>query len=319
MVANLLDALLCRLTGQVVGDQAEAFQIVEGRFELLVEERQPVLHAGVAAAFADRLVKGVITSGSAEEREIVAAKAADRVLGQHHLAHGVEFERAALADRALGDRVEGPHRLERVAEEIEPERLLAARYEDVENAAPHRIFADFANRRHALEAVLGQARGDILHRDAVARLAENAMAESTSRRRHLLQERVDRDKHDRRVRRLPVGDEPAERRKTTGRRLGARRDPVIGQAVPARQRQDRNFRCDETQHLLQIEHLLPVRDHVCDRMAGARHLGKQERLDTGRHTGKRRGSGEPLEQIGRKSFDHSDAIASLSRREKSGR
>ena len=57
-------------------------QVVEQRLQPLVEERQPVLHAGEAAAFADRLVERVAAGDGAEGVAVILAEAADRLLGQ---------------------------------------------------------------------------------------------------------------------------------------------------------------------------------------------------------------------------------------------
>ena len=58
-----------------------------------------------------------------------------------HLAGGIDGQPLQLPGRALRVRIEGPDRFQRVAEEIEPDRLRGARREEVDDAAAHRVFA----------------------------------------------------------------------------------------------------------------------------------------------------------------------------------
>ena len=80
-------ALAERLARQMVEHDRRAGQIVEERVEPLVEERQPVLHAGKAAALADGGIERVVARRRAEGRDVAAAEAADRLGRQRHLAH----------------------------------------------------------------------------------------------------------------------------------------------------------------------------------------------------------------------------------------
>ena len=67
----------------MVDDDGRFRQVVEQRLQLLVEERQPVLHAGEAPAFAHRLVERIGAEHRAEGGAVILAEAADRLLGQH--------------------------------------------------------------------------------------------------------------------------------------------------------------------------------------------------------------------------------------------
>ncbi|MNI60538.1 hypothetical protein D3C73_1157630 [compost metagenome] len=67
VVDDELGTLGRRLACRVVGDNAEAREIIKSRFQLLVKQRQPVLHADITAAFRDSLIKRVITGRSAEQ------------------------------------------------------------------------------------------------------------------------------------------------------------------------------------------------------------------------------------------------------------
>ena len=129
IVLHLREALAGRIVDQRVEDHRHARQVVEQRVEVVVEERQPVLHAGIAPALADRLVEPVVAGRRAEGRHIGLPEAPDALGGELDLAHRHEIEGAQRADRALGLRIEGADRFERVAEEVEADRVGQARRE----------------------------------------------------------------------------------------------------------------------------------------------------------------------------------------------
>src|SRR5665647_3044425 len=52
-------------------------EIVEHAFERIVEQRQPVLHARIAAALAHRFVQQIVWGGCTEFRHIAGAEAAE--------------------------------------------------------------------------------------------------------------------------------------------------------------------------------------------------------------------------------------------------
>ena len=66
MVADLRQPVGERLLGEMADDDGDVRQVIEQRLELLVEERQPVLHAGEAPAFAHRLVERIWAQNRAE-------------------------------------------------------------------------------------------------------------------------------------------------------------------------------------------------------------------------------------------------------------
>ena len=125
-----------------------------------MEQRQPVLHAGVAAALADRLVENILAPRRAEAADVVAAETGDRLLRQHHLAHRHQIQLLHRRGGALALRIKGTHGLQRVAEEVEADRGFRTRREEIENAAAHRIFAGLAHGRRAGKAVQLQPGGD---------------------------------------------------------------------------------------------------------------------------------------------------------------
>jgi hypothetical protein len=79
-----------------------ARHVVEQGVEAGVEQRQPVLHAGEAAAFAHRLVEHVVRARRAELLDVALAEAADRVGGELELGDRHEIEPAQLVGGALG-------------------------------------------------------------------------------------------------------------------------------------------------------------------------------------------------------------------------
>ena len=283
IVGDELRTLGRRLSGRVIGDDPEALEVVESGFQVIVEERQPVLHAGIAAAFRHGLIEGVLLGRRPEEGEIVLAEVADGVRRQRHLAHGVEIQRACLSRGSLACRIEGPDGLQGIPKEVEPDGFFRARHEDVENTAADGEFADLADGRHAVEAISLQPRCDIVHADDAAGAGGKGEALDNVRRRDLLQHGVDGHQYDRRMRLPGVRDQARECSKSPRGDIRARRDAVIGKAVPGRQRQDRNVGGDEAQHLFEVGHPLAVGDHIGDRLAGARELGEQQRFHAGRH------------------------------------
>ena len=83
-----------------------AAEIIEQRLHLLVKQRQPMLHARGAAAFAHGFVENVVGRRGAERRHIAGAKAPDGVAGELKLGHGHELERAQFLGGALRFRIE---------------------------------------------------------------------------------------------------------------------------------------------------------------------------------------------------------------------
>ncbi len=320
IVAYQLGTLFRRFPYRMIGHDTEALQIVEDRVEVVVEQRQPVFHAGIAPAFGHGRIKGIVAGGGAEQREIVLAEAADRFRRERHLAHRIKVEGAGLADGALAGGIEGANAFQSVAEEIEAHRLFLAGHEDIKNAAAHGELADFPDGGDALEAVALQPRGNIVHLDLVAGPGGKTEALDHLGRGHLLQHGIDRDQHDGGMRLLRVGDKPGQSGQAARRGVGGRRDAVIGQAVPGRKRQHRDLGRGKGQVLLDIGHALAVRQDVGDRLALARQFGQHKGIHAVRHVRQRqrRSGGGDLSGIDER--DHSERPdPSIVTGEKSGR
>ena len=232
-------ALARRLVVERVEDDRAMAEIVEQRAELRVEQRQEMLHAGMAAAFAHRRVERVAGGVAAETRDIGLPETTDRLGRELHLAHRHEVERTKLADRALRLRIEGTDRFERRAEEVEPDGVRHAGREQVDDAAAHRVFAGVAHDVGAQEAVDLEPFGEFVGRHRIARRGRKALARDFVAGRHALQRGRDRRRQDARLvgRRARAG-EAGEHRHPPRRDRGVRRDAVVGLAIPSRELED---------------------------------------------------------------------------------
>src|SRR5207302_5640323 len=121
-----------------------ARHVIEQGLELLVEERQPMLHARMAPGLADRFVECVVTHCGAELGDIAEAKAPNALGGELELAHRHKVELAQLCMAALRVGVEAADRFERVTEEVEANRKVHAGRIEIDDTSAYRIFARFA-------------------------------------------------------------------------------------------------------------------------------------------------------------------------------
>ena len=112
-----------------------------------------MLGAGMAAAFADGLVKRVAARLAAKPRRIGLAKAPHRLADELQLAHRHEIERAQLPVVRCVSGSKARIELQRVAEEIQPDRRGHARREQIDDTAALRVFAGFAHRAGAQKTV----------------------------------------------------------------------------------------------------------------------------------------------------------------------
>jgi hypothetical protein len=95
MIVDHAAALGKRVMGERVEHHRSLGQIVEHRFQPVMEKGQPVLHAGETPAFADRGVKRVVARGRAESLYIGAPEAADRLGRQRDLARRLQHHLGA--------------------------------------------------------------------------------------------------------------------------------------------------------------------------------------------------------------------------------
>ena len=295
VVRDLREPLAGRLFVERLQHNRRAGQIIEQRVHLVVEQRQPVLHAGMAAAFAHRFVQHVVALGGAERRDIAGAELADRLGGELEFGDRHEVEPAHVEHGALRLRIEAADRLQRVAEEIEPHRQVHARREQVEDAAAHRIVARLAHGRGADEAVELQPLHDARHAQHVAGRGGERLLANQILRRHALQHRIDGGEQHRRL--VAPGDarEPRQRGHALRHDAGVRRYAVIGLAVPGGKLQHLEVGREECDRPRQRRHARAVAaDHQragCGRVLSRRHrageIGDDQAFRTVRHVGKR--------------------------------
>ena len=204
-----------------------------------MEQRQPVLHAGIAAALAHRLVEQIVRVGGAEGLHIAGAEAADGLGGELELRDRHEVERAQLVGAALGLGIEGADRFQRVAEEIEPHRIGHAGRKQVDDAAAHRIFAGLAHRRGAHVAVELEPAHDAVHGEHVAGRGRQRLAGDERPGGHALDDGIDGGEQHRGPRLRPACALSRASRDSAVMRCATmpamRRGAVIGLAIPGRE------------------------------------------------------------------------------------
>ena len=255
-------ALGDRLVRQMVEDDRRVGQIVEQRLQPLVEERQPVLHAGEAAAFADRGVERVVARRRAERLDVVAAEAADRLRRQRHLAHRLQRDRVALCRWCAASR-----RRRRGWFPACRRRNRAAAAPRAPGAKRSRMPPRTANSPTS-RTVGTRSKPDfssraisVVHVDLAARPGAEGLRLDHLGRRHALQQRVGGGQDDGAVRRLAQRDHGRQRVEPARGGVGAGRDAVIGQAVPGRQFEHRQVGRHEGERLDDGRQALAVARH----------------------------------------------------------
>ena len=199
IIGDLLETLARGVLALRLDRHRRAVEIIEQRVHPLLKQRQPVLHAGMAAAFADRLIQRIVALGRAEGRDIAHAETADGFGHQLEFRNRNQIERAHVQKRALGLGIEGADRFQAVAEEIEPDRLIEPGRKQIEDAAAHGIFAGFAHGRGAAVAVVLEPGHDGIHRHDMAGRHRQRLRRDRLARGHPLHDGVDRGEHDQRL------------------------------------------------------------------------------------------------------------------------
>ena len=143
---------------------------------MIEQRRRAALRAAAAnapsrhpAAVGKRLVERILCRGRAELLAIAGAEALDAVFVEQRFGRRHQGEGFGLVGRALVGGIEAAQAVDLVAEEIEPQRAVLARREEVDQRAAHRIFAVLGDRVGALVAERVQLR-DQLSRARSARL-----------------------------------------------------------------------------------------------------------------------------------------------------
>ena len=271
MVGDQGEPLLDRRLGQVVEADGRVAHVVEQRLQLVVEQRQPVLHAGIALSGADGLVERVLGRGRAERLQVFAAKALLRLAAERHLADRHQGEPLHDLAGALRLGIEGLDVLQRVAEEVEAHGRQAPRREQVEDAAADGEFAGFHDGAGALEAGEAQALDQLVHVDALAGRDGLERAADELARRQALQDGVDGGEDDGR----PLARDrrqPGHGGHARGHDLGVGPDAVVGHRVPGGHLNDAHLRGEEGQPLGQRLQAAVVAGDVQQQRRGTRAL-----------------------------------------------
>ncbi len=192
-----------------------------------------MLHAGMTPAGADRFVERVVASARAELLAVTRAEAVDRGVVEQDFADRAQHELVERAGRALGQRVEAAQAFQRVAEEVEADRLYRAGRVKIDDAATYRELAGLAHRVGADITVVAEEALQPVERHPPARPERQHPSVEQAARRHPLHQRVDRGQHDERLC-LRAAGEPGQRIDAPAGDLAVRRYPIIGQAIPGR-------------------------------------------------------------------------------------
>ncbi len=164
--------------------------------------------------------------------------------------------------------------LQRVAEEIEPQRLRTARRIKIEDAAAHGEFADIAHGRHALEAGVFEPADQRVHVDLVAGPGLEGLRLDHCGRRNALEQRVGGGQNDRAVRVLAKRNHRRQRVEPACRGIRAGRDAVVGQAVPGWKLEHRQLGRGKGERLGNGRQALAVARDEKQRPVGANLSGK---------------------------------------------
>ena len=191
-IGDRLEPVVADLVGLMVEREPGAGQVVEQSLQLLVIERQPVLHADIAPAGTDRLVEQIIGAGGAKLLAVARAEAPDRGVVEQDLVDRTQCRHLDIAGGTLAQRIEAADALQRVAEEVETQRLGGTRRVEVDNAAADGEFAGFAHRVGTNVAVVAEEALQPVEPDPAARAQSQDAALEEAARRHPLDQGVDR-------------------------------------------------------------------------------------------------------------------------------
>ena len=288
IILNLREPFGGHLVGLRVEHHGRGADVIEQRVGAAMKQRQPMLHAGMAAALADGFVELIAVYMPAELGDIGLAEAFHRLRGQRHLAHRHEIERAQLRQAALALGIEGTDGFQRVAEEIEAHGFRGARRKQIENAAAHGVFAGFAHGRRAQEAVCFKPRRQIVHGQRVARRRGKTFRLHPCARRHALRHAVDRHAENARpLQRRARARKPRQRRHAPRGDAGVGRHAIVGLAVPRGQLQRLDLGREKRERLHEGARALAIARHVHERDGtikralgqGAREVGDDKRVE----------------------------------------
>ncbi len=256
-------------------EDQRARHIIEQRVEMIVEQRQPMFHALMLAARAHRFIKRIVIRGP-ERRHIAAAEAADGFGIERGFAGGQQFDFGNGARRQLGFGIEATDGIEVFAEKIQPQRLFRAGWPEIDDAAAQREIARFAHGAGARITILRQKRDELVAIHAFAGLREEAGGCNRIFRRHALKGCVHRGHHDGGFALLGAAGECGQSCQPPAFDIRLGGNAVIGQAIPAGERQHGEFGIEEAQRLFHGSRMNTIgRDENHKPLAATRSLGGQ--------------------------------------------
>ena len=290
MFGDLLEALLDRLVGEMIEADIAADHVIEQRLQLVVEQRQPLLHARIALAVTDGLIQRIVAGRAAEQLNVTAAEGLLGFLTERDFAHRQQDQLLQQLLGPLSFRIEGLDALQCVAEEIEPDWSCPSRRKQVEDATTNRELARLHHRAGTYEAAKLQPHHQPVHVDALAgRHLTNGKPHPIARR-HALQDGIHGRQHQRRVA-TATAEQTRQRRHSLGNDLGIRPDTVVRHRVPGRKYDHPHLRIEEAQRRLQgLEAAIVAGDVHHQTRSGPRHrLARQtrehQRIEALRHSG----------------------------------
>ncbi len=171
--------------------QDRAVAIIRQGFELLVKERQPMLHPRIGAPLADAGIERIVFRHRTEHFQIARAEARNRLGLQQHLANRPQLQRGDRRIADLGEGIERFQRLHLVAEQINAHRIVIARGEQINQRAAHGVFPRLHHLAHAGIAIGGEEGEQRLAVERVARGDGKARAGKHRTRRQFLADGVD--------------------------------------------------------------------------------------------------------------------------------
>ena len=268
VVRNGLQADVPRRARLLVLDHGSVRQIVGKGFERATKERQPVFDSDSPPPCGYRFVERVVGRYGSEFGTVTFAKAGDALAGQHDLARRNEFEAFQPVGAALVYRVEPADFFDLVAEQVDPKRCGLAGREQVDQPAADSILARLHHRLGALIAMPLQKGEQRLRVHGAVGFTCKAASCDFGARRHALEKGVGGCQQN-------VGPRPVRQRrqgcKTLRHDVAARRIPVVGQAIPAREPQQFQARREKAEPVGHPRHLRVVARDMDDRPVALSH------------------------------------------------
>ncbi len=303
IIGDRLETLLAGAAGgRVAHEHGLVGQMIEQRFEPILEQGQPMFHAREAAAVADRLIERIAGGSGAELLAIARAEALDRFLVEQGFGGGEQDEAVDAPGGALVLGREGADRFDLVAEEIEAERLFGAAGEQVDQTAADCEFAGIVDRIDADIAIGLEQRRELVETDPLAGSEARDELADAERGQRALGGGVDRG--DDQPRLFGFGLQRVERGEPLGHDAQGRAGAVIGEAVPRRIAEDVELGSEEGCGRGDRAHRRLVRGDEHRGAAGAREIGQHPGQEAGRgaRKGERARGGEDLLEVGHSGF-----------------